>query len=422
MKEKCDVVAPIWILFDDMLLEVFLRIFDLKCIMECAFVCKRWMSVISSSKSSFWRKFNHFHRQNRLNNSSFTPFTLLFRTNMRFKSQIPPSLKNNIFSFEFFSEGSKIFDYGQKPALDFLPWRGDKWRAYIWSSFDDLLLVERSPTRVYICNPFTKQYVEIPGSPFGFHELYWYALVVSSDFHNYKVVKISSNENKVRGLINLPWKVQLSIFCSETKLWSTSILNFPVTFNYLLQWRPTVVGSNGIVYLSYINYNINGIIGVNPLSNNSYFINLPPNFLHKFKARIGVVYGKLRVVQLYLSNSGKYVFKSWELIDNDDDEVCIWNLVHYHDKMTIQSNKMSGSSQFNVLALHPDDEDVFFFENRTSDDEVEILQCRILGQNHNEIKYLCHLPPTMNKYIHVIPLSHPPCLLHALNYFKFYKI
>ncbi|KAM6581685.1 hypothetical protein CsatA_005459 [Cannabis sativa] len=304
MKEKCDVVAPIWILSDDMLLEVFLRIFDLKCIMECAFVCKRWMSVISSSKSSFWRKFNHFHRQNRLNNSSFTPFTLLFRTNMRFKSQIPPSLKNNIFSFEFFSEGSKIFDYGQKPALDFLPWRGDKWRAYIWSSFDDLLLVERSPTRVYICNPFTKQYVEIPGSPFGFHELYWYALVVSSTY------------------------------------WSG--------------------------------------------------------------------YGKLRVVQLYLSNSGKYVFKSWELIDDEDDEVCIWNLVHYHDKMTIQSNKMSGSSQFNVLALHPDDEDVFFFENRTSDDDVEILQFRILGQNHNEIKYLCHLPPTMNKYIHVIPLSHPP--------------
>ncbi|KAM6574189.1 hypothetical protein CsatA_022516 [Cannabis sativa] len=399
--------SSISILNDDLLLEIFLRLSDFTCIVECALVCKRWFLAIVDSKLNFSVKFNRFHRQKRITDSfdSSLPFTLLYR-----EYGI-----HNIYSWEFYSERSKIFDYGKGPLLGFLSWK-DAYKCYfyIWSSFEDLLLVQRSPTRVYICNPLTRQSVAIPESPYSLHRYYKYALVVLRDYYDsnnliikYKVVKISLD---VKDLIHFSSStlLHLSIFCSETRQWNHSTIKFAMPIS-LWNEEIVIVGSNGIVYWPCGYFKLDGIVALNPCSQRCRLIGFPNDYNMAIRAHVGVVRGRLRLVQFY-RNSRKFVYKAWELVDEgDDDKMYSWNLVHDHNqimKMNLICDQPTSLNQLTVFALHPDDQNVFFL-NYT---QTEIYECRILGQNHNHVKYLCPFPQgshNNNTRVRVMSLLHP---------------
>ncbi|KAM6546678.1 hypothetical protein CsatB_027414 [Cannabis sativa] len=417
---------------DDILLEILLRLPDFKCIVECAYVCKRWFSIISHSKAYFSRRFNYYHRHKRLSNSSQSsspslPFTLLFT-----HSYLP---EFNL-SMEYFSERSKILDYGQIPALQFL--LSSKNRAYIWSSFEDLLLVELFPgQRFCICNPFTRQLVVLPKPPDPFHEYEYsrsfylqrrYALVVS-DYSKtqYKVVKISMGT--VDSISIPPHLLHLTIFSSETGQWSHSTLNFPemLTIFNESEDRTAIVGSNGVIYWPYGLRKTEGIVAfaLDVCSKQHRLIGLPKELGRYSNSRVhvGVVRGRVRVAQFYWCKKKQlFVFKAWELFD--DGEMCSWNLVHHHDEMMMKFECcISSSSLLAIHALHPDDGDVFFFSHSNkfakAKEEIKIFQCKILSQNENRIETLVHIPPKISlAKLRVNPIIHPwwPTQIFPLNH------
>ncbi|KAF4378034.1 hypothetical protein G4B88_004641 [Cannabis sativa] len=424
-------VSIMSIISDEILLEILLRVSDFRRLVECASVCKRWYSIIFSFHDYFKHRFIHYHHQKRLNNSPTSPspsrslpFTLLFRNSCDVAEDLQNVSKVSSFSFDYFSERSKIFHYGEKSALECMRWcdiKGGDAYDYIWSSFDDLLLVERSLRKLYVCNPFTKQHIAIPISPNATHKLYRYALGVLRDFDEpiikYKVVKVSTKENDVEYLES-SYLIHLAIFCSETGQWSHSSFKSPVALN---RWhfQTNAVGNNGVVYWPYGSWTNGGIIALNPYLELSYLIKLPLLLGCKgclsdcnlnSKVHVGVVRGKLRIAQFnWCKSTHLYEFMAWELVDKD--EVRSWNLVHYHDEMMMGFQCGSVNSlPFTMIAFHSDDGNVFFFQrfndNLTSNN-IEIFQCRILGKNRIHIEFLCRLPPTSPMNTRVVSLIHP---------------
>ncbi|KAM6552611.1 hypothetical protein CsatB_013373 [Cannabis sativa] len=402
------------IISDELLLEVLLRLPDFKSIIDCACVCKHWFSVLYCSRVYFSRKFNHYHRQKRLNNSfdSPLPFALLFTATC---------LSDSSFSFAYFSPRSTILDDGLTPSLQFLPWKVDFDSAYIWSSFEDLLLVEvicTSPC-LYVCNPFLRQYIALPRCSNISRYYSRRVLVVSRTSSlrvKYTVVNISGEGDF---LTRVSQPLDLDIFSSETGQWNHSTFDFPKEALYGSDSRSSIIGSNGIVYWPYGSSNKNeGIVSLNLCSKRYRLIGLPREELGRdwrcldSRVHIGVVRGKVRLAQFYsYKKKQSFVFKAWELIDggdNDDDEMYNWNLVHNHDHMTMRFD--GPMSFFCLAALHPDDGDVFFFSRSSNRirDNIEIFQCRILGPNYNHIETLCRLPSKVcATNLRAIPLLHP---------------
>ncbi|KAM6589144.1 hypothetical protein CsatA_011749 [Cannabis sativa] len=283
---------------------------------------------------------------------------------------------------------------------------------YLWSSFENLLLVESSQ-HTYICNPFTKQCISLPQSPNAFHKYYRYALVVSRDYDDtnisnkleYKVVKISTNVfNKVR-ISPVRFDLHITIFSSKTRQWTSSTnFKFPVFF-HLWNHQGGVVGSNnGIVYWTLGSFfHIEAIALFNIITKEWLVIGIPLA-LHcgcvvrcsckEFKVYVGVVGGK--VVLAFLKN---YAFMAWEIYNEDgNNKMFKWNSVHYHDLMM-----MRRFESIDLLAVHPDDKDIFFF----SDHSNKIYQCQILGQNKCDIENICHLPLKDCPRMRVVTLLHP---------------
>ncbi|XP_030509494.2 uncharacterized protein LOC115724166 [Cannabis sativa] len=402
---------------DDIFLEILLRLPDFRCIVECSYVCKRWFSIISRSKAYFSHRFNHYHRQKRLCNSSSSsssspslPFTLLF-TNLAM-------IDHYFFAEQYISERSKILHYGQEAALNFLPWKMYKNGLYLESSFEDLLLVGIYPKGcLFVCNPFTRQFVELPRSPNAFHRRSRYALVVSEYSKiKYKVVQISTEVDDITS-VSPPFLLHLTIFSSETGQWSSSTFNFPeVALFDRCSYRTPIVGSNGIVYWPYGVYKTEGLVALDICSKQYHLVGLPRELGHDWRSlgsriHVGVVRGKVRLAQFFWYKRKQFfVFKAWELVD--DDKMCNWNLVHYHDQMKMSECCMSLSSLLTIHALHPDDGDVFFFSlsNKTlkAKEDIRIFQCQMLGQNQSHIEILCNLPPKIYaSRVSVVSLLHP---------------
>uniref|UniRef100_A0A803QF11 F-box protein n=1 Tax=Cannabis sativa TaxID=3483 RepID=A0A803QF11_CANSA len=163
-----------------------------------------------------------------------------------------------------------------------------------------------------------------------------------------------------------------------------------------------------------------GIVALNLYSKRYRLISLPQELGHDWRCsnsrvHVGVVHEKVRLAQFFWYKKKQcYVFKVWELVDPEDnnymdiEDMWSWNLVHNHDEMMIRFGCMS-LLRFTILALHPDDKDVFFFSrsNNNARDDVEIYQCQILGQNRNQIELIYHLLPKYRNHLRVVPLLHP---------------
>ncbi|KAM6576392.1 hypothetical protein CsatB_028229 [Cannabis sativa] len=403
--------SPISIIIDDVLLEILVRLPDFKSVVECTYVCKQWRSIILASITYFSCRFNHHHRQKRLRNNLLSPpmpFSLLFSSSF---SWTPSSC------LSFFSERSKIFDYEKRLALEFLPCKDDvNEYAYILSSFEDLLLIKIHPKlALYVCNPFTSYSIALPTPPNFNNARCRYALVVSgydgasNKLNNptIKVVMITTD------LTPPTFILQLAIFSFETGKWTELTFECP---HYRPLSHNQAIASNDIVYWPYGTGNkIEGMVALNIFSRKCRSINLSRVLgrLHCSIVRqvnIGVVRGKLRLSQFFWNKKNQsFVFKAWDLDDNG--ERCIWNLVHYHDEMTMNSKYCLRVNELSFLTFHPDDGDVFFFScyGYKVKDKVEIFKCRIVGENHNKIDSLCHLSvhPKVRPRLPVVSLLLP---------------
>ncbi|KAF4348988.1 hypothetical protein F8388_009999 [Cannabis sativa] len=400
---------------DDLLLEILLRLPDFRSIVQCACVSKRWFSTIRSSKTYFSHKFNQYHRQKRLDNKSSSspcPFTLLI-------TDIHYTIGSSAFSYEFFSERSKVFGYGQEKTLEFLPWNDNKF-CVLWTWFEDLLLIELCKERsLYICNPFTKEYIKLPETPTS-QICRRYALVVLRGDVNtssnivtsikYKVVKISVDiENPILKSI-IFHDFRLSIFSSETEQWNHSTIKFQIPVNVWYH-HSSVVGSNGTIYFQYGTLEIQGILALNIYSQQCRMISLPskdPRFQNPMI--IGLVRGRVRVAHSKCFDEKKQLYGLivWELVDHEDrdDKMISWKVVQFH-------NRIIWKFGCDILAFHPDDEDVFFYSHFNDKIEIEIFQCRILYRNYFRIKTLCHISNVSYFFLHewkiirAVPLLHP---------------
>lgn len=225
-----------------------MRLPDYRSIIQCGTVCKRWFSLICSPEY-FIRSFNHHHRRKRLlmgsRYSPSFPYTLLTRGAYRTHSGLSPIKHNKSVSHhDYFPEASRILHNGGGPPpssvggnansgyLDFLGWPPGEYFPLIRSSFDDLLLVEKTRKDFYICNPLTRRWIALPEAPLNPEALdiiYRSGFVCETDnsrcneqesYIKYSVVVIGTD--------NYELLYHAAIFSSETGRWTESTFQFPV--------------------------------------------------------------------------------------------------------------------------------------------------------------------------------------------------
>ncbi|PON78423.1 F-box domain containing protein [Parasponia andersonii] len=170
---------------DDLLFEILIRLPDSGSLIQCGTVCKRWFSLVSRYEY-FIRTFNHHHRHQRRRrrqikrpNSRYSlPFTLLTRGAYVTSSGVP-ALHHLIMNS--FPSGTQ---WTTTTTTIIWRWRW-RWRwlsrffglvggeiPFVRSSFDDLLLVDRTRKGFYICNPLTGQCVALPTYPEAADRIY----------------------------------------------------------------------------------------------------------------------------------------------------------------------------------------------------------------------------------------------------------
>ncbi|PON92001.1 F-box domain containing protein [Trema orientale] len=380
---------------DSILFELFLRLPNGRSAVQCSSVCKRWSSIISSS--AFIRTFIHIH--DHICPQSSRPFTLLFARYDLYHSDDDPFC-------QVFSEKSK-FPYGIMPSvhLNFLPHLRAKkkrkkilpYRVAILASFNDLLLATSfehwllgarnlgpnfGAKRNYICNPLTKQWLELPEVSV-LYIVSGYGLVCEPNSCSkqlgctsnvrYRVVIIGrAHSNLILGKTKyfIPQcrknEFIAQVFCSETGQWSELVISYPETA-ITRSWGTSnlnglhIVARNGILYWLEGDP-VKGIVAFDPF-NDVYkrqcrLISLPvvcfktASYLDDVRReRLGLVNGQLRLSQFY-EWSTYYVFTVWEL-KNCDSESPSWVLV-YNLKLNYSKNRVF------MLSFHPNNTDVVF--------------------------------------------------------------
>ncbi|PON51495.1 Aspartate decarboxylase [Parasponia andersonii] len=159
---------------DDVLFKIFLRLPNGRSALQYSSVCKRWSSIISNS--AFIRNFIHIHDHICLRFSEdyyrSRPFMLLFTRYDRYYRSGEWDDDPHYFEpfCQVFSEKSKV-PHGEKRSnyLYFMPCT-----VVIIASYNDLVLATSlddthlkhppftAATKNYICNPLTKQWLELP--------------------------------------------------------------------------------------------------------------------------------------------------------------------------------------------------------------------------------------------------------------------
>ncbi|PON73882.1 hypothetical protein PanWU01x14_054320, partial [Parasponia andersonii] len=184
------------------------------------------------------------------------PFTLLIKGGYATHGGLPYRHLKRHQSYQIYSEKSKILHHPSPTRrahyLDFLGWRSLKFFPFIRSSFEDLLLVERTRQDYIICNPLTRRFVALPRAPLlpdaarKFHRAGFVceskcksSLYYCNCSIKFSVVVLSTDQ--------LELVFHAAVFSSETGQWSESVFQFPK--ERLFNWHSTAVGcSNGFIY------------------------------------------------------------------------------------------------------------------------------------------------------------------------------
>ncbi|POO01751.1 F-box domain containing protein [Trema orientale] len=397
-------------LTEDLVVEILARVSDYRCLIQCSLVCKRWFSLIFHSQYFRGRCFHH-HNENK--SQSSLPCTLLFRDCHSYDFDSPKCP-----SYDLFSKASKIL-HGQSSTssssskyLDFLGWQNPIIRA----SDKDLLLVQRTLQQFYVCNPLTKQSVALPEAPPCNVKHVSYGFVCES---NSNTTSITGSIIKYRVVLltltgPLVFRRTIFSFSSEKGEWKESKFPFP----FLRIQEKRAVAYNGVIYwqllFTYEQWEL--IMGFDPFEEVEKkawrLIRFPEGYgcgteqQTSGETCIGVVRGRLRLWQSFRCRErlGEFTLKAWERSLSHDT----WLLVK---DVAVKLSAGLFSEIMNVICLHPEDGDVFFFSHKDADYEDEgrgIYKYRI-GEDSCFGKVCDFMDVTHRPVcnIRVFPLVHP---------------
>ena len=399
---------------DDILFEIFLRLPNGRSAVQYSSVCKHWFSIIYSSR--FMRNFVHIHDHlcPRFSKDYYCSrtFTLLFARHDRLFRNGPFGGDPHYFEpfCQVFSEKSNNkVPHGKihSSYFSFLPNP-----VAILASFDDLVVVTSllhtywqvpalfhaefiGPTKNYICNPLTKQWLSLPHvipplniAGYGFIR----EPITTCNEQNrctanaaarYRVVMIGrayfDRNNNVRHCVDNAFVTK--VFCSESGEWSESVILYPRRTQMMtipvidhipitrVKHDIVVFASNGILYWLEGNP-IKGIVAFDPF-NDIYtkrcrLVPLPllcfqNNYWYTDrKVCLGVVNGQLRLSQLYNTQPYYFALKVWELKDHESElkdhesESPLWILV-YNFKFESMVER-----HVYMLSFHPNNTNIIF--------------------------------------------------------------
>ncbi|GMN55200.1 hypothetical protein TIFTF001_024317 [Ficus carica] len=206
---------------DNLLLEIFIRLANCLTAIQCSCVCKLWYCLISNPQ--FIHRFIIRNRNNSRRRDLQCTFICQFpRQNPRIRN-----LKNEtLVNYQAFSssESSKGLPSNSLPynRINFLPIQAEP--LIIRSSCNDLLLVSSYPppsTNYYICNPFTKQWIQLPQPP----SFYYAPLRFGLSTHEFSG---GPQQTRFRAVLigitgsspNGPTESHVQIFSSDTWSWT----------------------------------------------------------------------------------------------------------------------------------------------------------------------------------------------------------
>ncbi|KAM6573400.1 hypothetical protein CsatA_017480 [Cannabis sativa] len=381
---------------EELLIQILMRVSDLRSLIQCTSVCKTWYSLITRNQfiSDFVQFLNHRPRYHHI-----MPYTILFR-------DIVPN--SNTKFYELFSEESKIihkdivklrYDYES-----FYPWGS---QFFIRATFLDMLLISpklqsNQNHEFCISNPLTKKWIELPTSVPPLSRKLINMIMIS------KVVLFEQDFNNSNA--------RVMIFCSDIGEWSSSMLPYSLLWPNLVEYpllEDSIASNNGIIYwLLKVGVNeVKGIVSCNPFTEEAdpkrhRFIEFPkiyfPHFIslyisckathgmkkvYKDKIRIGIVRGRLRL----------------SFVKSEDE--LLWCLVH-----KVKLRKTTKMDKTFVLGFHPTNPDVIFLSRNYNLYKYQVGEDKY--KLHDRFPKVYHDEKIMKKNPHhnlsVFVLVHPP--------------
>ncbi|KAF4352345.1 hypothetical protein G4B88_000948 [Cannabis sativa] len=430
------------ILNNRILVEIFVRINDFRSLVQCRLVCKYWFSLINSNQYRQRKIIYHYNTQSK------SPVTLLFGNSYRHLrfDEIP--------FFRFLTPESRVL-HGKSSKtnfqnlINFLVSPSTAWKAnyylnflppqklFLLSSLDDLLLLfcsSKKHTHFLICNPLTRQWIQLPIFPLTSQECKRCLALEGSgglvrdstrSVIRYKIIVLWYNKNNEgRRRRSNREEYTAMTFCFHTRKWSRS--------NFFLIGKKlddeNYISCNGMVHWletknDLITKRAYRIIAIDPFkypNHPKYFryFNFPPDLdtsildtiQGRLTVRIGVVRGRLRLSQLNLVGRKSFLLKVWEFnydphsSDEDEKSSLKWSLVH-----KVEEVKWKASHHLSVAAFHGDNENIIFLlRNSYIIYQYDILRNettkigQFISEEHRSTSYLFYWK------LQVYTILHPP--------------
>ncbi|XP_056694023.1 F-box protein At5g49610-like [Spinacia oleracea] len=347
------------ILNDSLLIEILQRL-PCNSVLRAKSVCKHWFSLLSDPY--FHRTFVRYHEQHAL------PFTLVYEFHF-WRRCLSDHLHHN---FHTVSDHKNFqlrgFHLGFLPC--FQPWESHP--IWVVASHKDLLVcchlkISLLQGVYYICNPLTKQWLDLPPSP-GHHRVADTAVSFitsekSVSLNSFKLVQIPkldschSNSNCF----------EVNMFCSEEGEWRKFKITSPRSFTRTWQFRPeSITFKNKFHWL----VNSSNVVVVDPFEITSGFcqvIGLPADLNPDIGICLGSCHDNLRVCQISRgwSNCELIVWKLLDYVTGNWDLECKISLKEMAFFENVRLHKF-GFSTMEVLAFHPADFGVLYlrFDNQ----------------------------------------------------------
>ncbi|KAJ7979267.1 F-box protein [Quillaja saponaria] len=346
---------------NDILLDILHRL-PLKLAARYKSVSKRWFALISSP--NFLHRYL-FHRQRLFQHQQHHRCSFICEPRSTLViPKLPPALESlgplqKEFSLSFLGPESKI-ELKEEIELE---------KNRILGCSQGLLLCEKSmglDSIYYICNPLTKDWIQLPLSPGEGLALVGFVCDPFSFIPNEAEMEFNSQPRRFR-VVRIPkfydtyFEFKVEVFSSEIGQWSKLVAKCPKGFACTTEFSMGVC-HNGNLYFG----GQESILVYDPYNYKSYAktIDFPPNSSN-FSTCLGLSCGSLRISQflgdLYDSIHAP-TLSVWEL-DEYTNETGTRSLVH---KIELAADVWrnvrdhGGGYRFTIVGFHPDDGDILF--------------------------------------------------------------
>ncbi|KAM6591641.1 hypothetical protein CsatA_014246 [Cannabis sativa] len=400
---------------EELVIQILIRLSDLRFLIQCTTVCKLWYSLITHDHQfipNFVQFLNHRRRRQYDDNNYeiIMPYTILFRN----------SLYHDTNFYDLYSEESKIIHEDIVKIKNCYESDGSVRATYL-----DMLLVSgdlHSIYELYISNPLTKTWIPLPSHHVrrwldcGFVAKPKIDRFDDNEQYNYKVVLFDkSYNNRI---------VRVMTFCSEIGEWSiSSWLPYSLLWPNLVEYpklEGSVASNNGIIYwLLKVGLNeVKGIFSCNPFKEEVdpkrfRFIEFPKicvethrnKKVYRDRICIGIVKGQLRLSLIMNEGVSYFRLRIWELNNDDDEEELLWCLVH-----EVRLRKTTKLDRTFVHAFHPNNSDVIFLSRNYNLYTYQVREdkYKLDGRFPNAKNNSNFMKTCLPEYVRAFVLEHPP--------------